>query len=71
MSKTESGAFRCDVSDLDTHSLIWLNGRLPDNLAARRPGLPWQVYREGYRSPAAPYPRNSMVLAAHTAIRSP
>lgn len=46
MSKTESGAFRCDVSDLDTHSLIWLNGRLPDNLTARRPGLPWQVYRE-------------------------
>lgn len=40
------GAFRCDVSDLDTHSLIWLNGRLPENLTGRREGLPWQVYRE-------------------------
>lgn len=40
------GVFRCDVSDLDTHSLIWLNGRLPENIGARRPDLPWQVYRE-------------------------
>ncbi len=45
-SVSEGGAFRCDVSDLDTHSLIWLNGRLPENLTGRREGLPWQVYRE-------------------------
>lgn len=41
-----SGTFRCDVSELDTHTLIWLNGHLPEDLAGRREGLPWQVYRE-------------------------
>ena len=46
LASDDGAVFHCDVSDLDTHSFVSINGLPPEGLEKKQPNLPWQVYKQ-------------------------